>query len=66
MNKPKFVKYQSFDGRVIEARNVLIVKRSRNKTNKCKCNHPHIADGYCHFGRCRHEVEHHHVMRCLF
>lgn len=33
--------------------------RDKAKDTKCRCRHPMIADGICHYRTCRHTVETH-------
>jgi hypothetical protein len=60
MKSKQLVKYQTFDGEVVEAPITLVVKREKNKSNRCKCHHCRIGEsGVCNYGRCRHESVHH-------
>lgn len=56
----KTVKYLDIYGNeTIEASNVLVVYR-KMKSKRCKCHHCRINEnGYCTYGRCRHERTHH-------
>lgn len=54
----QLVKYKTFDGNIVEAPSVLVRRKMRSYT--CKCHHCRINEqGYCTFGRCRHEQTHH-------
>ena len=61
----KTVKYLDIYGNEFEAPNVLVVYRKR-KSKKCKCHHCRINEnGFCTYGRCRHERTHHPADRRL-
>jgi len=61
MSVTQLVKYQGFDGKVVEATNILKVVQAKMKSKRCRCKHPKIRDGMCFNGRCRHESCHHKV-----
>lgn len=45
-----FKGYQIFD----------VIHRNVQNTKKCRCKHPLIMDGYCHYRTCRHSEKTHH------